>query len=136
MGVISCYTEDSVTRNSSKKHMCVIHCLYWKPDRKESFMNKYMDKPKSTQAVAPQQPKATQVSAPPPPKAAQVPAPRPIDIPRPRPVATATLTHEDIARRAYQIYVEKGCPQDQSEQIWKQAEQDIQGRGLATFLPK
>jgi hypothetical protein len=88
-------------------------------------MNKYMDKSKSTQAVAPQQPKAVQVSA-----------PRQIDTPRPRPVAAATPTHEDIARRAYQIYVEKGCPQGQSEENWRQAEQDIQNRGLATFLSK
>jgi hypothetical protein len=99
-------------------------------------MNKYMDKSKSTQAVAPQQPKATQVSALQQPKAAQAPAPRQIDIPRPRPVATATLTHEDIAKRAYQIYAEKGCPQGQSEENWRQAEQDIQSRGLATFLSK
>jgi hypothetical protein len=98
-------------------------------------MNKYMDKSKSTQAVAPQQPKATQVPSPQQPKAAQVSSPQQThDIPRPRPVTPATLTHEDIARRAYQIYIEKGCPQDQSEEIWLQAEQDIKRRGLATSL--
>lgn len=85
-------------------------------------MNKYRDKSKSTQVVAPQQPKAALVSV-----------PQPIhDTPRPRPVATATLTHEDIARRAYQIYIEKGCPQGQSEENWLQAKQDIKSRGLAT----
>jgi hypothetical protein len=106
--------------------MCVIHCLYWKFDRKESSMSKYMDKSRLPQVFTTQQPKA-----------AQVPAPQQTnDTPRPRPVATATPTHEDIARRAYQIYVEKGCPQDQSEQIWRQAEQDIKSRGLATSLLK
>jgi hypothetical protein len=84
-------------------------------------MNKHTDKSKLPQVFATQQPK---------------PSPRQTDIPRPQPVAAATLTHEDIARRAYQIYVERGCPQDQSEEIWLQAEQDIKRRGLATSLSK
>jgi len=91
--------------------------------------------PKATQVSAPQQPKATQVSVPPQPKAAQVPAPQQAyNISRPKPAATATLTHEDIARRAYQIYIEKGCPQDQSEEIWLQAERNIKNRCLSTSL--
>ena len=43
----------------------------------------------------------------------------------PEPVAAAMLTHEDIARHAYEIYVEKGCQQGQSEQDWLQAEQEL-----------
>ena len=58
------------------------------------------------------------------------------EISRPGPIVSASPTHEDIARRAYQIYVEKGRPQGQSEQIWQQAEQDIRNRGLATFLSR
>ena len=42
--------------------------------------------------------------------------------------ATAMLTHEEIARRAYEIYVEKGCPQGQSEQNWLQAEQELKNQ--------
>jgi hypothetical protein len=98
-------------------------------------MNKYINKLKATaQAVTSQQPKTGPVSVPQQPKAAPVSStPQPIrDIPRPMPVAAATLTHEDIARRAYQIYVEKGHPQGQSEEIWRQAEQDIRSRGRAT----
>ena len=33
----------------------------------------------------------------------------------PGPVVAAMLTHEDIAKHAYEIYVEKGCPHGQSE---------------------
>jgi hypothetical protein len=89
-------------------------------------MSRYMNKTKSPQVFIAGQPKAAQASA-----------PLPIhEISRPRPVATSTPTHEDIARRAYQIYVEKGHPQNQSEPIWQQAEQDIRNRDLATFLSK
>lgn len=89
-------------------------------------MNKYMNKTKSPQVFVSGQPNAAQVSA-----------PQPIhEISRPRPIAANTPTHEDIARRAYQIYVEKGHPQGQSEPIWQQAEQDIRNRDLATFLSR
>ena len=44
------------------------------------------------------------------------------------PVATAILTHEDIARHAHEIYVEKGCRQGQSEQDWLQAEQELKNQ--------
>ncbi|RPJ38638.1 MAG: DUF2934 domain-containing protein [Planctomycetaceae bacterium] len=43
-------------------------------------------------------------------------------------VAAALLTHEDVARHAYEIYVEKGCQQDQSEQDWLQAEQELKNQ--------
>lgn len=49
------------------------------------------------------------------------------------PVATAAPTNGDIARRAYQIYVEKGCPQGQSEQNWQQAEQELQIQAFRNF---
>ena len=35
----------------------------------------------------------------------------------------AVLTHKEIASRAYEIYVEKGCRQDQSKKNWLQVEQ-------------
>jgi hypothetical protein len=64
------------------------------------------------------------------PKRSQVPAPQQAhDIPRPKPVPTAKPTLEDIAKRAYEIYVEKGCQPGQCEQNWKQAEQELR-RGL------
>jgi hypothetical protein len=46
----------------------------------------------------------------------------------PGPVVATLLTHEDIATHAYEIYVEKGCPQDQSEQNWLQAEQELKNQ--------
>jgi hypothetical protein len=39
--------------------------------------------------------------------------------------ATARLAHADIAKRAYEIYLNKGCPEGQSERIWLQAEQEL-----------
>lgn len=89
-------------------------------------MNKYMNKTKSPQIFISGQPNAAQTSA-----------PQPIyEISRPRPIGANTPTHEDIARRAYQIYVEKGRPQGQSEQNWKQAEREQLDRDLAAFLSR
>jgi hypothetical protein len=95
--------------------------------RKESVMKKYMTKSTSPQVSTPQL-KTTQVSV-----------PQPVyDISRTRPESpqAATPTHEDIARRAYEIYLEKGSPQGQSEQIWQQAEQEQLNRRLTRFLSK
>lgn len=39
-----------------------------------------------------------------------------------------TPTHKEIARRAYQIYIENGRRQGQSEQYWLQAEQELKNR--------
>lgn len=47
---------------------------------------------------------------------------------RPEPVAAALVTHEDIARHAYEIYVETGRRQDQSEQNWLQAERELKNQ--------
>ncbi len=40
----------------------------------------------------------------------------------------AMPTHKDISRRAYEIYVENGCRQGQSEQNWLKAEQELKNR--------
>jgi len=48
--------------------------------------------------------------------------------PYPGHVATTMLTHEDISKRAYEIYVENGCKEGQSEQNWLQAEQELKNR--------
>jgi hypothetical protein len=40
-------------------------------------------------------------------------------------------THEDIARRAYEIYVKRGRRQGQSLQDWNQAEQELQNERIA-----
>ncbi len=39
-----------------------------------------------------------------------------------------TPTHKEIARRAYEIYIENGRRQGHSEQYWLQAEQDLKNR--------
>ncbi|MBN2513559.1 MAG: DUF2934 domain-containing protein [Sedimentisphaerales bacterium] len=100
-------------------------------------MSKNKNKMKPPQVFAAPQPKPAPLSGSQQPKTAQISAPQPIhDIPHPGPVASTTPTHDDIARRAYQIYVEKGCPQDQSNQIWQQAEQECLHRGLTKLLSK
>lgn len=82
--------------------------------------------PKAMRVSSPQQLKGAPVSAPQEHKANPVPTPQQTrDIPRSRPPVTAGPTHDDIAKRAYEIYVSKGCPEGQSEQIWTQAEQEL-----------
>ncbi len=44
------------------------------------------------------------------------------------PLPTATLMHEDIAKRAYEIYVKRNCQQGQSELNWLQAEEELQSQ--------
>ena len=89
-------------------------------------MNTLTNKPKRSKVLAAQQPKTTQepvlqkITTP------QVPAPlQAHDIPRSKPVPTAKPTLEDIAKRAYEIYIEKGCQSGQCEQNWTQAEQEL-----------
>jgi hypothetical protein len=41
---------------------------------------------------------------------------------------TEVPTHKEIARRAYEIYLENGRKQGQSEQYWLQAEQELKNR--------
>lgn len=107
------------------------------PERKEDDMNKNMNKPISSPVSAPQQPKVTPASilqqsksiqtiAPQQPKVAPVSSAQPIrEIPRSKPTPTAAPTHDDIAKRAYEIYAEKGNRQGDSEQNWKQAEHEL-----------
>jgi len=47
---------------------------------------------------------------------------------RPGAVVAIGLAHEDIARRAYEIYMETGRRQNQSEQNWLQAEQELKNQ--------
>lgn len=37
-----------------------------------------------------------------------------------------TLTHDQIARKAYEIWLAKGCPQGQDYANWKEAEAALQ----------
>ena len=50
--------------------------------------------------------------------------------PHPGQVATATdiLTHEEISKRAYEIYVRNGCKEGQCKQNWQQAEQELKNQ--------
>lgn len=52
------------------------------------------------------------------------------------PVTNTAAAHDGIARRAYEIYVEKGCLQGQSEQNWQQAEQEQKNRSTVANLLK
>jgi hypothetical protein len=60
------------------------------------------------------------------PKRLQVPVPQQVhDIPRPKLDLTIKPTNKDITKRAYEIYIAKGCLPAQCEQNWKQAEQEL-----------
>lgn len=59
----------------------------------------------------------------------------PQDMPRPRPAAAAPA-YEEIARRAHEIYVERGCPQDPSEEVFRQAEMEKWYKGVAALRAK
>jgi hypothetical protein len=48
--------------------------------------------------------------------------------PHPGQAAATMPTHKDISRRAYEIYVENGGKEGQSEQNWLQAEQELKNR--------
>jgi hypothetical protein len=70
-------------------------------------MSKYMTKSKTTQMSGMQQAeKALQSGS----------------------VSTAVLTHDEIAKRAYEIYVESGCRQDRCEHNWLQSEQELKNQ--------
>jgi hypothetical protein len=70
-------------------------------------MNKYNNQSKSKQVLAAQQM---------------------LNASHPEPVVAAMFTHEDIARHAHEIYVEKGSRRGHSEQDWLQAEQELRNR--------
>ena len=38
------------------------------------------------------------------------------------------ISHNDIARRAYEIYVKNGYQQGQSQQNWQQAEEELRNK--------
>ena len=42
--------------------------------------------------------------------------------------AASEMTHDDISRRAYEIYAENGRKEGQSEQNWLQAQNDLKHR--------
>lgn len=46
-------------------------------------------------------------------------------------VIPLTFNHQDIARRAYAIWRQQGCPQGQAPQHWRQAENELTVEALA-----
>jgi hypothetical protein len=73
---------------------------------KGNFMDNYLNKSKKMQSPATQQIHNIPIS-------------------RPGPVASAAITQEDIARRAYEIYLRQG---GQTEQNWLQAERELRSK--------
>jgi hypothetical protein len=77
-------------------------------------MNRYITKTQNLHKTSPKHRTAVEVSA-----------SKPIqDIPRSRVIQAAAADHESIVKRAYQIYVEKGHPLGQNEQILEQAKRE------------
>ena len=46
---------------------------------------------------------------------------------RAKEVTIVSATHEDIERRAYQLWQDRGCPSGSPEVDWEQAEQELSG---------
>ena len=46
------------------------------------------------------------------------------------PILTTAITHSQIAERAYDIYVQNGRLENQCQQNWQQAENDLRHQGL------
>ena len=51
-------------------------------------------------------------------------------VPSSGPILTTVFTHDQIAERAYDIYVQNGRQEGQCQQNWKQAENDLRHQGL------
>lgn len=48
----------------------------------------------------------------------------------------ASPSSEDIAERAYQLWVKKGYPEDSADENWLQAEQELRDAALSRRLTK
>jgi hypothetical protein len=48
----------------------------------------------------------------------------------PDPILTTVFAHDQIAERAYDIYVKNGRQKGQCQQNWEQAENDVRHQGL------
>jgi len=105
-------------------------------------MSKQKNKTNSPHVAVAQQPDASPVLSPQKtqapmlasqqPKSLPQPGKQPIhDIPLPDPVKTVESIHDEIARLAYKIYVEEGCPQGQSDEIWRRAEIEQRYKNVA-----
>jgi hypothetical protein len=71
--------------------------------------------------------------APRPPRgAAAIPPPRKTELHRVAAPSRPLPTHEQIARRAYEIWIQSGCEAGRDSENWAQAERElIAGRGLS-----
>jgi hypothetical protein len=58
------------------------------------------------------------------------PGPHRVSVTPPGPILTTVITHEQIAERAHDIYVQSGRREGQCRQNWEQAEKDLRDRGL------
>ena len=56
--------------------------------------------------------------------------------PHPGSAETTRPTHDEIAKRAYEIYLKKGRQQGQCERNWLQAEQELRKQGMAASQSK
>jgi hypothetical protein len=62
------------------------------------------------------------------PVSANTSAPATASAPRSVTPSSASPTHEQVAKRAYEIWVAKGRPQGKDVENWRQAERELMGR--------
>ncbi len=49
---------------------------------------------------------------------------------------TQSPSHDEIARRAYELFVNRGCTQGQDRQDWMQAERELRASTAVALSPK
>jgi hypothetical protein len=55
---------------------------------------------------------------------------------RPKQASPSMPTHDDIARRAYEIYLKNGRRQGKSEQNWLQAEHELRNKKIESAMQR
>ena len=45
-------------------------------------------------------------------------------------------THDEIARHAYELWQDRGCPEGRDTELWHEAERQLQGGGQAAFTER
>jgi hypothetical protein len=49
---------------------------------------------------------------------------------------TSSMIHQRVSERAYEIWMERGCPEGTAEEDWYMAEREIEGSGEPAETPE
>jgi hypothetical protein len=60
---------------------------------------------------------------------------KPVEPSRPSETVRAAARHQEVARRAYELWQQQGCPEGTAEADWLPAERELHGRDSLIELP-